>query len=178
MKIKNRQDFLVVLTIVAAGLFVGVNFVLTPLQHWWSDRQAQVRQLREQVSEGHQLIRRDSVIRGKWADMQANSLPASAPDAEQQFLKAMDNWSRDSGATISSIMPQWKSDSTNYMTLDCRVEAGGDLNALSRLIYDIEKGPMPLRLDSVELSSHDNSGQVMTLGLEINGLALLQNDKK
>ena len=35
MKVKNRQDLLVLLTIVAAGLFVGVNFVFTPLQNWW-----------------------------------------------------------------------------------------------------------------------------------------------
>jgi hypothetical protein len=30
----------------------------------------------------------------------------------------------------------------------------------------------------VELSSHDNNGQQMTLGLEINGLALIPHDKK
>ena len=58
------------------------------------------------------------------------------------------------------------------------METAGDINALSRFIYDVEKGPMALRLDSVELSSHDTAGQQMTLGLEINGLALVQNDKK
>ena len=42
----------------------------------------------------------------------------------------------------------------------------------------LKKGPLPLRLDTVELSSHDANGQQMTLGLEINGLALLQNDTK
>ena len=71
----------------------------------------------------------------------------------------MDGWSRDSGAEITSIMPQWKNDATNYLTLDCRVETAGDLNALSKFIYDIEKGPMMVRLDSVELSAHDNTGQ-------------------
>jgi len=64
------------------------------------------------------------------------------------------------------------------MTLDCRVETAGDLNALSKFIYNIEKGPLALRLDTVELSSHDTAGQQMTLGLEINGLALIGNDKK
>jgi len=93
-------------------------------------------------------------------------------------LKAVDRWSHDSGAEITSIMPQWKSEGTNYLTLDCRVETAGDLNALSKFLYDIEKGPMMVRLDSVELSSHDVGGQQMTLGVEINGLALLQKDKK
>ena len=174
MKVKNRQDLLVLLTIVAAGLFVGVNFVFTPLQNWWSGRQAEVRQLRGKVRDGNQMIRREQGIRSHWADMCTNALPASMSPAEQQFLKAMDGWSHDSGAQISSIMPQWKIESTNYMTLNCRVETAGDLGALTKFIYDIEAGPLAVRLDTVELSSHDNNGQQMTLGVDINALALMQ----
>ena len=50
VKIKNRQEFLVMLTIAAVGLFVGVNFVFTPLQDWWSERQTQIRELRDKVT--------------------------------------------------------------------------------------------------------------------------------
>jgi Tfp pilus assembly protein PilO len=178
MTIKNRQDFLVVLTIAAVALFAGVNFVFTPLEGWWAGRQQQIKDLREQVKEGNTLIAREKVDRGHWSDMESNALPANMSQAEQQFLNALDGWSRDSGAQITSIMPQWKIDSTNYMTLNCRVESDGDLGTLSRFVYDIEKGPLALRLDSVELSARDNSGQQMTLGVEINGLALLQNEKK
>jgi Tfp pilus assembly protein PilO len=178
MNIKDRQSFLVILTVAVAGLFVLVNFVFTPLQNWWSDRQAQIRQLRLKVNDGNQMIRNERSIRSSWKDMQDNALPADPSQAEQKFLVALDGWARQSGAEITSRMPQWKNDSTNYMTLNCRVEAAGDLSALSRFIYNIETGPMMVRLDSVELSSHDNNGQQMTLGLEVNGLALLQMDKK
>jgi Tfp pilus assembly protein PilO len=178
MKINNRQDFLVVLTVAVVILAVTVNFIIPPIAGWWSDRQKQIRDLRDEVRDGTQMIRREDVIRKNWEDKQANALPSNVSDAEQQFLKAMDAWSRDSGAKITTVMPQWKSDSTNYMTLDCRVESEGDLGALSRFIYDIERGPMAVRLDSVELSAHDNEGQMMTLGMELNGLALLQNNKK
>ena len=37
---------------------------------------------------------------------------------------------------------------------------------------------MIVRLDSVELSSHDATGQQLTLGVEINGLALVDNNRK
>jgi Tfp pilus assembly protein PilO len=178
MKIKNRQEFLVMVTIGVVVLAVVVNFILPLIQGWWSDRQGQIRSLRDKIKDGKTMIARDKITRDDWNNMRENSLPASAPEAEQQFLKAIDNWSRDSGAEITSITPQWKSESTNYMTLNCRVETDGDLNSLSKFIYDVEKGPMPLRLDTVELSAHDNNGQVMTLGLDINGLALLQNNQK
>ena len=56
MQIKNRQQFLVALTIGVAALYVAVNFIYTPLAGWWSVRSAEVRDLREKVSEGRQLL--------------------------------------------------------------------------------------------------------------------------
>jgi Tfp pilus assembly protein PilO len=178
MKIKNRQDFLVMLTIAVVGLFVAVNFILTPLAGWWSSRQAQIRQLQGQVKEGKALLSRESIIRGRWDEMKTNALPANNSLAEQQVLKAFDTWRNDTGAELTSIMPQWKSDATNYMTLACRVELSGSLGTLSRYLYELEKSPLALRLDAVELSMHDKEGQQLTLGLEVNGLALMQPDKK
>lgn len=178
MKVQNRQQFLVILTVAVAALYVGVNFIATPLADWWSARQAQIKHLRDQVQEGSGMLRRAEVIRGHWADMRTNALPANMSDAEQQLLKTLERWSRDSGADITSIMPQWKVESTNYMTLNCRVESSGDLGSLTKFIYAIEQGPLAVRLDTVELSARDNTGQQMTLGVEINGLALNQNNKK
>lgn len=178
MKIENRQQFLVVLTIAAAALFVGVNFIFTPLGGWWSSRQARIKVLQTQVAEGRQLIKREAGIRSRWDGMRQNALPPNTSLAEQNLLQAVSEWAHNSGVELTSVMPQWKSDSTNYLTLACRVETAGDLGTLSKFIYDLEKGPMALRLDAVELTSRDASGQQMTLGLELNGLALTLPDKK
>jgi hypothetical protein len=178
MKIENRQQFLVVLTLGAAALLIGVNFIYEPLSNLWSARSAQIKELRAKVSEGKRLVQREADILSRWRAMSANALPNNKSLAFEQVYKAFDNWSRATGAEISSIMPQWKDDSTNYMTLNCRVEASGNLGALSQLLYNVEKGPAPLKLDSVELSAHDNSGQQLTLGLQISGLALLQPTKQ
>ena len=54
----------------------------------------------------------------------------------------------------------------------CRVEAEGTLWFLSRFIYDIESDPLGLKLESVDFSSPDNTGQKLTLGLQVSGLVL------
>ncbi len=178
MKIKNRQEFLVVLTAAALALLVGVDFVLAPLGGWWSARQAQVKDLRTKVTDGNRLLQREASIRSRWRDMTVNALPANTSLAEQKLLTAVDGWSRSSGAEVTSLMPQWKNESTNYMTLTCRVETSGTLGTLSQFLYDLERGPLALRLDSLELTARDKEGQQMTLSTEINGLALLPPDKK
>ncbi len=175
MKIENRQQFLIVLTAVVVALWLGDLIVFEPLGKLWSSRSAQIRELRTKVKDGES----DDQARGRLSrtvgtTMRTNALAANPSLAGQQVIAAFDNWSRASGAEVTSIMPQWKNDSTNYMTFNCRVEASGTMGALSQFLYDIEKGPMALKLDSVELSAHSDTGQQLTLGLQISGLALLQ----
>lgn len=172
MKIENRQQGLIVLVAGAAALLVGNSLIYEPLTKWWSERSRQIVQLRKQVDDGKRLQNRAAGIRSQWEQMRTNTLPDNTSLAEQQVLKAFDTWARDSGATITGIMPQWKNDADEYQTLNCRVEATGNLGTLSQFLFDIEKDPMALKLESVELSAHDTGGQQLTLGLQISGLVL------
>ena len=172
MRIETRQQFLVVLTIAVAALFVGERLVYEPLANWWSVRSQKVAELRKEVSDGRMLIQREKSLQSRWAQMRTNTLSADTSLAEQQVLKAFDNWSQDSRVTLTGITPQWNDDATNYLTVDWRVEAAGDLTALTRFLYDIEAGSMALKLESVNISARDDTGQQFTIGLQINGLAL------
>ena len=172
MKIQNRQQVLIALTGAALALLIGVNWIYTPLANLWSVRSQEIKALHVKINDGNFLKKREADIRNRWDNMRTSALPANTSLAENQMITAFNTWSRSSGAEITSVMPQWKSDSTNYLTLNCRVEATGSLGALSQFLYQVEKGPMPLKADSVELSAHDATGQQLTLGLQLSGLAL------
>jgi Tfp pilus assembly protein PilO len=176
MKIENRQKFLFILTLVVLGLVVCNWVIFTPLGHWWTTRSQTIKNLRDNVKHGKSMLLNEAGIRSQWSGMLTNTLPNTLPNdqalAQHQVLNAFDSWAQESGASLTLVNSQWKNDSTNYLTLNCRVEATGDLGTLSRFVYDIEKGPLGLKLDSVEFSAHDNFGQQLTLGLQVSGLAL------
>jgi len=172
MKIENRQRLLVIAALVVVGLFAADRLILTPLTNLWSNRSKEIASLRARVFEGNSLIRRSQAIHARWEGMRANALTNNPSLAQEQVLKAFVNWAQESGASLNGITPQWKGDSDAYKTLACRVDASGTLWTLSRFLYDIEKGPMALKVESLELGSHDNAGQQLTLGLQISGLVL------
>ena len=172
MKINSRQQLLAILAVAAFALLVGDRLVFSPLVRAWKARSERIADLRKQVDRGQSLLARERIVRERWEQMRSNTLPNDASLAEQQVLKAFDTWAQDSRASITSIMPQWKQDSDDYKTLECRVEAAGSLETLSRFLYEIEKDSMALKLDSVELSARDNTGQQMSLGVQISGLVL------
>ena len=118
------------------------------------------------------LMQREQSIRSRWQQMSRNALPNNTSAAEQQVFQAIDLWAQNSGVVISAITPQWKHDSDDYMTYECRVDAAGDLGKLSRFLYSVERDPMALKLELVELGARDKEGQQLSLGLQLSGLVL------
>jgi hypothetical protein len=177
MPIKNRQQLLLTVTIVVVALFAADRLVLSPLLKAWNGRAARIAELRKQIGQAKLLTQREQAIRSRWGQMSRNALPNNNSAAEQQVFKAIDLWAQNSGVAISAITPQWKHDSDDYTTFECRVDATGDLSKLSRFLYSVERDPMALRLESVELGARDKEGQVLSLGLQLNGLVLNAQSK-
>jgi Tfp pilus assembly protein PilO len=172
MEIKNRQQMLTVVAIAAVVLFAGDKLVIGPLTNAWNARAQRIKDLRQKVSDGKRLVLREQGLRQRWEDMRRNMLPKDTSAAEQKVWAAFDSWAQDSRIAVNSITPQWKHDSDDYMTYDCRVEASGNLGTVSHFLYDIEKDPTAFKLESLELGARDKDGQQITLTLQLSGLVL------
>jgi len=172
MKIENRQQALLIAAIACVVLLAGNYVVWTPLSNLWTARAAQVARLRGEIRDGTLLKQRSQYITNRWAQIQASALTKNPSLAEQQLFKAIDNWSADSHADITAITPQWKNDEDDHSTLDCRVEVAGDYGAVSRFLYDLERDPLAIQVETLGLAARDNNGQSFTLNVQISGLML------
>lgn len=172
MPIKNRQQLLVILAATGAALLIGDKLVLTPLTAGWQARSKQIAELTKQVKQGSLLVSRDSIIRDRWDQMRNSTLPEDVSAAENEVLRAFERWSQESRINISSIKPQWKRAGDDYMTLECRADAFGTIEALTRFLYEVEKDPLALRVEAVEIAARDNDGQQLSVGLQVSGLQL------
>ena len=177
MNVDHRQKLLILAAVAAVALLAGDRLVLTPLGKLWKERAARVVQLKKSVQQGTMLIEREQAIRTRWAFMRTNTLAAEGSVAENQLLQSFDRWSQASRIGITSIKPQWKRADERYATLECRVDAFGNLPALTQFLYDIEKAPLGLKLELVEVASRDDRGEQLTLGLQVSGLQLNLNKR-
>jgi hypothetical protein len=147
--------------------------VFSRLTRLWQDRTRQITELRVKVQEGRELASNERRIRELWSEMQQHALPQDASLAEQQLLQGLERWERESRASVRERIPQWKQDADEYKTLECRINVAGDLRTLSRFLFALERDPMALKVQSIELNSRDNNGQMVNLGLQVSGLVLL-----
>jgi len=172
MKIKDRQQLLAALAIAVVAIFAGDKLLFSPLARSWKERGARILELRKQVAGGRQLLQREAGVRRRWEEMRANTLPTDTSVAEQRLLQAFEAWSQESRVSVTSISPQWKHEGEEYISLDCRVDAFGSLSTVTRFLYNIERDPMGLKLELVELTARDNEGQQIALGLQLSGVVL------
>ena len=177
MPTNNRQQLLTVVAITAIALFAGDKLVLSPLIDAWKARSNRIAELQTNLTQGKSLLAREKGLRSHWDQMRHNTLPNNTSAAEQQLFKALDSWERESRVIVTARTPQWKHDSEDYMTYECRVDVSGNLDSLSKFLYNVEKDPMALKLESIELGARDKNGQVITMGLQISALVLNPSTK-
>jgi hypothetical protein len=168
----NRQKILMIAAAAGLGLLILDSLVISPLYASWEARSKQIADLRKTLAEDRQLLQRQTMILGRWDRIQTNALPSNESLAEATLLKAFDRWRQDGGVTISSTKLQWRDSGEDYLTLECRADATGDIRSIMRFLYDLEKDPMAVKIESLDLSSKDESGQQLSLGLQVSGLLL------
>jgi len=178
VQIKNRQQVLAIVAITAVSLLAADKILITPLTHLWTSRAETIKDLRADIAKGQGLLDREQALRGRWERMRGNTLTNDAAAAEGEVIKSLDRWAQESRMSINSISPQPKKEEDNYSTLEFHVDATGRLDALSRFLYDMERDPMALRLDSVELTARDSEGQSLGLSLQLSGLLLAPQPSK
>jgi hypothetical protein len=178
INLPNRQLWLVVAAAAGILLLVLDRIVFTPLVNMWQAHSTEIVRLQKSVTEGRATIARAAQIQRRWADMQHNALPKDPSQGEQDVIGAFDQWGRANNIELSSIRPTWKRGTDRYSLLECRVDAVGSLPTLSHFLFELERSPMALRVDSVEVSARDDSGAKISLGLVVSGLRLTPLERK
>jgi len=173
INLPNRQRLLVIIAGGGLLLLILDRVLFTPLGNLWQAHAAEIVQLQRSVANGRGLIERAGQMQRVWTEMEKGALPKDPAQSEQDLITAFDTWGHTSNVELGSIKPQWKRGATDrYSLLECRVDATGTLATLSRFLFELEKSPLALRVESVELTARDDSGQRLTLGLIVTGLRL------
>jgi hypothetical protein len=167
---KNREKLLMIGVGACIVLYLLNLLVISPMTDAWHRRSTQIETLKKQISDGHVLLRREDSILGRWKRISTSALSSTPTVAESQLFNAFDRWVRESGVTEGSFKPQLKETDDGYSTEECRADVSGNIQTIVRFLYDVEKDPMASRLEGVEITSRDDTGQQLSLGLELSGL--------
>ena len=178
MNLTNRVQLLAIVAVAAVALLASERLVFEPLWKSWKTRSERLVELRKSVDKGQALREDEKGILARWEKILTNTLSNEVSVAEGQVLNRFDKWAQESRVAISAIRPQWKRNAEDYLTLECRVDAAGNLPALTQFLYAVEKDPLALKVESLELTARDDNANQLSLGLQVSGLLLNLKPKR
>jgi len=172
MNLNKRQQLLAIAAIAAVGLFLADKLIFTPLTRSWDERSKRIAKLKELARDGTETVKRERALREQWDTMRTNTLAGAKPEAESQMLKAFERWSQAGGVSVSSIRPQWKEAEDDYKTLECRADVAGSLQTITRFLFQVERDPLGVKVDSLELTARNSEGSQLAMVIQVSGLLL------
>jgi hypothetical protein len=96
--------------------------------------------------------------------------------AEDQVLKSVGRWARDSRLSVTSLKPRWLRDEDDFRKLEFRAAAEGNMESIARFVYELERDPLPLKIEDIEIAARDERGDRLSLGVRFSGLVLMEEN--
>ena len=89
MQSKNRETLLKIGVAAVVGLFLLDRMVLSPAIEHWKEQDLRLTTLRQKVSRGRDLIRREKSLRERWSEMTHRDLSEEGSAAENDVFQAI-----------------------------------------------------------------------------------------
>lgn len=178
LRINDRRQWLMIAAVGVVAIFVLDRIILSPMVRAWQDRSERIAVLRESIERGQSLLDRADMLESRWQQMTERAISTDISVAENDLLKSVARWARESGITFTSMIPQWKKSEAGYQTLVCRATANGDLEKAARFLYELERDELAVRLEQCEMAARDSRGQLIRLTLRLSGLQLTPEEEQ
>jgi Tfp pilus assembly protein PilO len=167
----KREKLLILAAALCVIILLGDKFILSPMLNLWKTRAARITALEESLNKGTVLTDREETLTQRWQEMQGRSLTNEASSAENQVLNRVNDWARSSGLNVTSLRPRWIIDEgQEARKLEFSLSATGSMESVTRFLYELERDPLAIRLEDVELATHDEQGREITLSARFTGL--------
>ena len=181
----KREKLLPIFALLAVAILAGDRLVLGPLVNSWQTRAAKIIELEGNVGNGNDLLPREKSYTKKWEQYWEGNLNSTNSVAEDEVLRAIENWTGDSGILLTSVKPQWQNHeyeflgkeiaenkTYSYKTYDVRLVAEGTMQEAVEFVHAIESDELPLKIEQLELASREKTGKLVSVSVHFTGLQL------
>lgn len=170
MVLSKRERIIALMTLVIVGAFVLSKTVLGPVRGHLQMTEDKKQELLAQVVEAQNLFKRRQMLERKWKTMLSDGL-RSDEEAESRVARALDEWSTNTGLTLSSVKPERAAGDKGLSEMTFTVAGKGRLDAVARFVYEVETAKMPIKVKDMQLGSSE-SADTMSLQLTLSALYL------
>lgn len=171
MKLSTRERNIAILAGSVLALLALDYMVVEPFLKSRSDMAIKHQLLETQLSEANQTVLASQAARRRWALYKSSgNLLSSASDTENNLLNAIRRWSQASGLVLVSLRPDRSTNEQGLQEISFQANAQGNLQTVSRFVYEVETAEMPVRIRELQLATRTENKDDLTMQMRISTL--------
>jgi Tfp pilus assembly protein PilO len=171
--LSKRERYIGLAAAAAVGLLVLDHFILEPIMRAREAVDADI------AAQEATLARNDRVIRERrrnmrvWADMLKSGLVRrDAAEAENEVLKELREWARESRMNLSSIKPERLEKEKEFQKATIRVTGTGEMAQVARFLWHVQTASIPVQINEMQLNTRKEGTDDLTLQLTLSSIHL------
>lgn len=169
MVLSKRERILAMATILILGALALNAVILNPLANRREQTTNEKLELEAQVAEAQNLFERRWMLERKWKGLLSEGMRSDA-DAESRVARALNEWSRQTRLTLTSVKPERSTTDKGMNEITFVMAGRGGLEAVAAFLYRIETSELPVKVTDMQLGSTSESGDNMSLQLRLSAV--------
>lgn len=173
---KREQGYAIAVGAVVAGLGLW-TLVISPYFDAMADLDSQTQKQIATQEDNTRLFARRDQLKKVWTDMQNNGLKLDPATAQSQAYHAVLDWAQQANVQLDGTKLERPSDAGDFEIIRFSVSGPSSSRSISRLLWDLETSPIPLRVNQLSLHALKPGSDNLTMQLDISTLCLMPTDQ-
>lgn len=175
MAISKRERYIGLGVGAALGLLAIDHFALSPYMDRRKELENNLQQVELQEKSMASMLDAKVRMEKTWMQLRKNMKP-EAPDADSQARTALRECADAAGVNLGDVNPDRSATSQEgFRLVNLRVAASGRTASISRMLWQLETMPIPLRINSLEVSSRPENTDDLRLDMNVSTLVSPQD---
>jgi len=169
MVLSKQERILVIVTVLVLGIWAANAVVVEPLSDLRRQTANEKLELQGQLEQARNTFNRRKALERKWKGLLSEGMQSDA-DAEIRIARALTEWSKQTGMSLSSLTPERTTTDKGMKEVTFVVAGQGDLEGVASFLYRVETAEPPVKVTHMQLGSSSESGDSMYLQLRLSAI--------
>jgi Tfp pilus assembly protein PilO len=169
MVLSKQERILVIVTVLVLGIWAANAVVVEPLSDLRRQTANEKLELQGQLEQARNTFNRRKALERKWKGLLSEGMQSDA-DAEIRIARALTEWSKQTGMSLSSLTPERTTTDKGMKEVTFVVAGQGDLEGVASFLYRVETAELPVKVTHMQLGSSSESGDSMSLQLRLSAI--------
>ncbi len=180
MVITKRERLYLSIIGVLAGLFLLQYMVIGPWLSYRTQMKNDLATATVNYNDAQRLLIRRRNHEKEWKALLASSLKPNPSEAESQVLHLVRAWVQEAGLGLDSLKSEHTAQDkdTAFQQISFYASGTGSMASVARMLWRLETAPIPLHVNSVQITPRKEATDDLTVQLSISTLCLNPEPEK